>query len=178
LKKISIISSSIRDGRASDRVATYLAGYINAAGQAEASIIDLKAENFPLFEERLKFMKDPAQNVKEFAEKIRSSDGIIIVTPEYNGGYPASLKNVIDLLYEEWRHKPTAIAAVSSGDFAGSQVIEQLVFVLWKIGALMVPARMHVSKVTEAFSAEGQAKGERSAKQAELMLKELLSYMK
>ena len=46
----------------------------------------------------------------EFADKITKAVGVIIVTPEYNGGYPASLKNAIDLLYAERKRKPVALA--------------------------------------------------------------------
>ncbi len=48
-------------------------------------------------------MQHPSEGVLEFAKKVKAADGIIIVTPEYNGGYPASLKNAIDLLYVEWK---------------------------------------------------------------------------
>ena len=51
--------------------------------------------NFPVFEERLQFQKSPTEAVIDFAGKIKSADGVIIITPEYNGGYPASIKNVV-----------------------------------------------------------------------------------
>ena len=91
----------------------------------------------------------------DFAEKIKSSDAVLIVTPEYNGGYPASLKNAIDLLYVEWYHKPVAIATVSDGVFGGTQVITSLQFTLWKMKALMVPALFPVPKVKDAFNENG-----------------------
>jgi len=93
----------------------------------------------------------------QFAEKIKSSDGVIIVTPEYNGSIPASLKNVIDLLYEEWHHKATAISTVSSGLFGGSQALVTLQFVLWKMHAWTVPALLPIANVAEAFDQEGVA---------------------
>jgi NAD(P)H-dependent FMN reductase len=57
---------------------------------------------------------------------IESADGVIIISPEYNGGYPAALKNVIDLLTTEWTKKPIGIVPVSSGSFGGMQVLQQL----------------------------------------------------
>ena len=83
------------------------------------------------------------------------SDGLHVVTPEYNGGYPASLKNVTDLLYDEWYRKPVAISTVSDGIFGGSQVITSLQFSLWKIRAWTVPAMFPVSKVLESFAEDG-----------------------
>jgi len=152
---INIISGSVREGRNSHRVASFFKTYLSINDLAQAEILDLKVYNFPLFDERLQYMKEPEQNVLDFANKIKKSDGIIIVTPEYNGGYPAALKNAMDLLYNEWYHKPVAIATVSDGDFAGTQVITSLQFSFWKMRALLVPARFNVAKVQENFTEDG-----------------------
>lgn len=156
MKNISIISSSIRNGRNSHRVALYFKNYLEENQIANSKIIDLKAYDFPIFEERLKFIEQPTEAMLAFAEEIKNADGIIMVTPEYNGGYPASLKNVIDLLYAEWKRKPIGIATVSAGAFAGSQVITSLQFALWKIGALVVPAMFPVATIEKTFNEDGQ----------------------
>lgn len=156
MKNISIISSSIRNGRNSHRVALYFKNYLEENQIANAKIIDLKAYDFPIFEERLKFIEQPTEAMLAFAEEIKNADGIIVVTPEYNGGYPASLKNVIDLLYAEWKRKPIGIATVSAGAFAGTQVITSLQFALWKIGALVVPAMFPVATIEKTFNEDGQ----------------------
>jgi len=175
MPKISIISSSVRDGRNSHRVALYFKNYLEENQLATAEILDLNTYNFPLFNERLRLQKSPAANVLDFAEKIKSSDGVIIVTPEYNGGYPASLKNVVDLLYDEWHRKPIAISTVSDGIFGGSQVITSLQFSLWKIKSWTVPALFPVPKVQEAFDEKG-VPGDKQAtdKRATIFIKELL----
>ena len=151
MNHIVILSSSIRTGRNSNRVALYFKNYIEVNKKATVEILDLDKYNFPLFNERLHLQENPLPSAIDFADKIKSSDGVLIVTPEYNGGYPASLKNVVDLLYKEWHHKPIAISTVSTGAFGGSQVIIALQFTLWKIGALTVPATFPVPKVEEAF---------------------------
>jgi NAD(P)H-dependent FMN reductase len=102
-------------------------------------------------------MPDPAPAVTAFADRIRRADGVIIVTPEYNGGYPASLKNIIDLLTEDWRGKPVALCAVSDGAFGGTQAVTSLLFTLWKIRAWVVPGAMQVPQVSAAFNADGTA---------------------
>ncbi len=152
---IVIVSSSVRDGRASSRVAKYFKLFLDAGGQATSEIVDLRDYNFPVFNERLKFLKDLPPRALEFADKIKCANGVIIVTPEYNGGYPASLKNVIDFLYEEWHRKPIAISTVSDGSFGGTQVITSLQFSLWKIRAWVVPAMFPVPNVMQAFTEEG-----------------------
>ena len=152
---IVILSSSIRKGRNSHRTALYFKNFIENKALASVELLDLKAYNFPLFEERLRFFDQPTALMLEFAEKIKNADGVLIVTPEYNGGYPSSLKNVIDLLYDEWKRKPVAISTNSGGPFGGAQVITSLQFSLWKIGAWTVPAMFPVPKVQDAFDEEG-----------------------
>jgi len=152
---IAIISSSVRTGRASHRVALYFKTYLETNNLATVELLDLAAYQFPVFDERLRFQKNPSKEMLDFAGKIKLADGVIIVTPEYNGGYPASLKNVIDLLYDEWYRKPIAVSTASNGIFGGSQVITSLQFSLWKIRAWTVPAMFPVPKVQDAFDENG-----------------------
>ena len=95
--------------------------------------------------------------LQEFADKIKSADGIILISPEYNCGYPASLKNAIDVLFEEWRRKPIALVTVSAGAFGGMNMITSLQFALWKIGAWTVPAMFPVANVEKSFDENGNA---------------------
>jgi NAD(P)H-dependent FMN reductase len=152
---IEIISSSVRTDRKSHRVALYLKRVVEGIAGCTASITDLNRYNFPIFEERLKYQGTPLAEAIRFASAIKAADGVIIVTPEYNGGYPASLKNAIDLLIDEWKGKPVAISTVSDGRFGGSQVITSLQFVLFKMGALMVPAMFPVATVDKIFDESG-----------------------
>ena len=173
--KIVIISSSVRKGRKSDRVALYFQKYIEQYKLAATELIDLAAYRFPIFEERLRFIDDPTPQMKEFAQTVLEADGILIVTPEYNGGYPASLKNAIDLLYAEWQKKPIAIATVSDGPFGGTQVMQQLQFVLYKIGAWVVSAQYSVPQVDKSFTEDGKPVNiEMQDKLTDIFLKKLL----
>jgi len=152
---ISILSSSVRTGRKSHNVALYFKEYIAENYKVQVEILDLKSYNFPIFEERLKNQKSPSLDALEFKNKIIASDGVIIVSPEYNGSFPASLKNAIDLLYEEWHRKPVAFSTVSSGDFAGLQALTHLQFVFWKIRALTVTTNFPIVKVQDKFDDYG-----------------------
>ncbi len=172
---IVIISSSIRIGRKSHRVALYFEKHLKENNLATSEILDLKSYNFPIFEERLKYQKEPLPGAIEFANKIISSNGVIIITPEYNGSFPASLKNAIDILYEEWFHKPIAISTVSGGVFGGSQALISLQFVLWKIRALTVPATFPVAKIEDSFDELGNPKNKvETDKLAAVFIAELL----
>jgi NAD(P)H-dependent FMN reductase len=152
---IVIISGSVRTGRASHRVALFFKNYIEQNKLGTVFIADLAAYNFPVFQERLKFQERPLPAALEFAQTIKSADGVIIVTPEYNGGYPAAVKNAVDLLVEEWKRKPVAICTVSAGAFGGTQVITSLQFSLWKIGAIVIPAMFPVPEIDKTYDENG-----------------------
>jgi len=172
---ISILSSSVRTGRKSHNVALYFQQYLKENNLATTEMLDLKEYNFPIFDGTLKTLIDPAENVLEFAAKIKSSDGIIIITPEYNGGYPASLKNAIDLLYDEWKHKPIGIVTVSSGPFGGSQALVSLQFTFWKMMAWTIPAMFSVPTVDKSFDENGKPMDKlNSDKLAAVFMQELL----
>lgn len=175
MSHIAIISSSIRRERKSHSVALYFKHYLEENKLATSEILDLKEYNFPIFEDTIKTLQNPSEKVLDFANKIKGADGIIIVTPEYNGGYPASLKNAIDLLYDEWKHKPVAIVTVSSGPFAGSQVLVSLQFTLWKMMAWTIPAMFSVPTVDKAYDENGKPMDKlNSDKLAAIFIKELL----
>lgn len=171
---IAIISASVRLGRNSHRVALYFRNFLLRQNIATVEILDLNAYQFPLFTERLKYQAAPSPDILDFAQRVRTADGILIVTPEYNGGYPASLKNVIDLLYDEWFRKPIAIATVSDGIFGGTQVITSLLFTLWKIRAWVVPARFPVPKAETAFDEDGHPIEKETDERATTFINELL----
>jgi len=173
-RKIIILLASVREGRKSDRVGLFFKDFLENKKDFEPEILDLREYDFPVFHERLKYTKSPTEKMLRFADKIRGADGVLIVTPEYNGGYPSALKNVTDLLYDEWKRKPIAIATASSGSFGGAQVMTSLTFTLWKIGVWLVPAMFPVPKVQDAFDEKGiPSDKEETEKRADNFIKEL-----
>ncbi len=172
---ISILSSSVRNDRKSHRLALYFQNYLRENKLATTEILDLKEYNFPIFQDTLKTLQNPKETVLDFAAKVKAADGIIVVTPEYNGGYPASLKNAIDLLYEEWKHKPVGIATASNGPFGGSQALISLQFTLWKMRAWTIPAMFSVPAVEKAYGSDGAAVDKPASDSlAAIFVKELL----
>lgn len=171
---IGIISSSVRISRNSHRVALFFKNYLESNNIATTEIIDLNEYQFPIFEERLSKLENPPAGALEYAERIKKADGIIIVTPEYNGGYPPAIKNAIDLLYNEWHRKPIAISTASDGVFGGTQVITALQFVLWKMRAWTVPAMYPNPKVQELFDENGVPANEFENKRAKIFINELM----
>ena len=173
---IAIISGSVRIGRQSHRVAQYFQNYITSGRQATAEILDLKEFDFPVLEERLSHTPEPTDKEKLFSEKISKADAVIVVFPEYNGGYSAGIKNAIDLLYNEWYHKPVGLASVSNGNFGGMNAMSLLQTVFLKIRAVPVSATFPVPLVQDHFDENGNATGnkEMTDKRAAAFLKEVL----
>lgn len=178
MPKIAIISPSVRKGRNSHRVALYFSNLLKEMGIADHEILDLLEYNFPLFNERLKYQESPTQEMISFSDKIKSAGGVIIISPEYNGGSPASLKNAVDLLTDEWRRKPVAFVTVSDGNFAGTQAVISLQFSLWKLGALALPDTMRLPKIRNSFNENGiPFDKENTDKRAIAFINEFLLYI-
>lgn len=172
---IAIISASIRPDRKSHRVALYFEKYLADNELATTEIIDLREYNFPMFDDTLKKQENPDNQLLEYAKKIDSAHGVIIVTPEYNGGFPASLKNAIDVLYDEWRHKPLGIVTVSDGPFGGNQGLVSLQFSLWKMKAWTITEMFSVPNVSKTYSKDGIPEDKKATdKLAQVFVKELM----
>src|ERR1051326_3568081 len=90
---IPVILGSIRRNRESDKVATFAISSLRKRSCVTTELLDLKVLDLPMMEERLRFRDDPPLRINEFSSKINRSDAIVIVTPEYNAGYPGVLKN-------------------------------------------------------------------------------------
>lgn len=158
--KIKIILASVRQGRFGDKPAAWLLEQAKQRTDAEFELLDLKDYQLPIFAEA----NLPSQangvyvspDVSRWAAKIAEADGFIVVTPEYNHGYPASLKNNIDYLYQEWNKK--AIAFVSYGGAGGARGVEQLRQVAVELQ--MAPTRfaIHIMNPWTLTEADGSLK--------------------
>ena len=133
---VAMIVASTREERIGGRVADWFAGEARARGDLAVDVIDLDAMTLPA---RLPAghpsRGDYPQAVRPFAERIGAAHGFVIVTPEYNHGYPGSLKNAIDLVNPEWRAKP--VGYVSYGGLSGGmRAVEQLRQVMVELHAV------------------------------------------
>ena len=178
MRNIAIISSSVRDGRLSHRVSLYIKSLIESKKLANVEILDLKEYNFPLFNERLVFQKNPSEKVLEFTEHFNRADGIIIVTPVYNASFPASLKNIIDLYFKEWKQKIVAISSVTMGMNQAIKTVAELQSLLLKLNAYVIPTSYMPIQTGTAFSENGIPKNaEETEKYVLPMINELLFFM-
>lgn len=163
MKHIAIISASVREGRLSHRIALFIQRYIEQNNLATAEVLDLKAYNFPLFDERYIYQDNPSEKVRDYVERFNHADGIIIVSPVYNASFPASLKNVIDLLVKEWQEKVVAVSTVTYGGNAGIATVKELQSLLLKMGAWVVPTAFTPLYTGEQYDEEGNPKDKEKA---------------
>lgn len=171
---IPVILGSTRRERQSPKVAKFVLDRLQRTGRAETELLDLADYNFPIMEERLRFRDDPPPRLREFAERIARADSLVIVTPEYNNGYPGVLKNALDYLLPEYHRKPIGIVTVSAGGFGGLNCLAQLRLVTLGMGAFPIPAALPVSRVQESFDADGAPRDPSYDKRAQSFLNELL----
>ncbi len=172
--KILIILGSTRQNRQGQAVARWAAERASRHPNADFELVDLKEWALLFFESAVppalgKY--DPA--IRPWAEKVDSADGFLFVTPEYNHGYPAALKNALDHLYREWGHKPAAV--VSYGAYGGGyRAAEQLRQVLVELRMVPVREQVGVPIVWQAFDEQGQTHDRRLEHAADAMLDELI----
>lgn len=171
---IPIILGSTRRGRRSARVARFVAERMQRNEQVETEILDLLDYNFPMMEERLRLRDDAPPQVLEFSAKIARADSVVIVSPEYNNGYPGVLKNALDYLGPEYKRKPIAIVTVSGGGFGGLNALAQLRLVTLGMGAFPIPAVLPFSHVQDVFAEDGELKDLSYEKRADAFIAEVL----
>jgi NAD(P)H-dependent FMN reductase len=113
-------------------------------------------------------------NFPEWRDAIAKADGLVIVTPEYNHGYPGSLKAVMDLLLREYVHKAVAFVGVSAGPWGGTRVIEAMVPMVRELGLAVTFADLNFPFVQKTFDAGGQLLDPAFEKRAKDFLDELV----
>ena len=149
--KILVIMGSVRAGRRCPAIAEWVIGLAKATPQLDCELVDLL--NWPLpFDDEASI---PATGVysndhtKAWSAKVGGADGFVIVSPQYNWGYPAVLKNALDHLYAEWRGKPLAL--VTYGGHAGDKCAQQLLQVAEALKLRPVATRAGVAVPREAI---------------------------
>ena len=131
---LKIISGSTRPGRKGPAVADWILQHAHANGNFEVELLDLAVINLPFLDEpehpRLK--KYQHEHTKEWSRKIDAADAFIIVTPEYNFSMPATIKNALDFVYQEWNNKPVGFVSYGgmSGGIRAVQTLKQVVTTL------------------------------------------------
>ena len=165
---IPLILGTARQGRQSEHVAAFVISEMKKRPEIETELIDVRQLKMRLDDEG-ESMKDPA-----YAEKMTRADGLVIVTPEYNHGYPGLLKHALDMCLKEYIHKAVGLIGVSAGAFGGSRVIEALVPVVRELGLAVTFTDVNFSRVGDAFDEKGNLKEEKYVGRVAEFLNELV----
>lgn len=148
---IQVIIGSVREGRSGAAVGHWFMEQVAHRTDVELELVDLKDWDLPLdMEAKIPAMNEYSkETTKKWSAQVSKADGYIFVTPEYNHGYPAGLKNALDQVYHEWAKKPAAF--IGYGALGASRAIEQLVPVVAQIG--MVPLSSRSINIIDAWAA-------------------------
>ena len=148
---ISVIVGSTRQGRFSEKPAQWILQRLESRGGIETRLLDLREFPLPFFDQPVPPAmpgRPPYENemVKRWTAEIARSDGFIFVTPEYNFGPPAVLKNALDWVYPEWNRK--AVAFVSYGSALGARSVQQLRETAIELQLAPVRSSVHIPVAT------------------------------
>ena len=149
--KLHVVIASTRPGRLGTRIGQWFYEQANTHGGFETRLVDLAEVNLPFLDEP----EHPStgryahEHSRQWSASVSEADAFVFVTPEYNYGMPATLKNALDFLYHEWAYKPVGFVSYG-GTSAGTrsvQMTKQVVTTLrmYPIGATVaIPTRQYV----------------------------------
>jgi NAD(P)H-dependent FMN reductase len=164
---IPVLLGTAREGAESDKAAAYVARLLANRG------IGTQVVDPADYHEKKTFEKE---HVKPWADIMAAADGLVIVTPEYNHGYPGPLKEMLDALYEEFARKPVAICGVSSGPLGGARAVEQIREVVVELRMHAVREAVYFSNVRDLFDADDSIKNPMNDDFCAKMFEELFWY--
>ncbi|WP_371624540.1 NAD(P)H-dependent oxidoreductase [Streptomyces sp. NBC_01116] len=118
--RVAVIIGSTREGRVGDAVGRWFMERAEDRSELDLAVLDLADYDFPVH-----YPVRATGQMTEFTEEIARAEAFVVVTPEYNRSFPASLKQAIDFAYEEWQTKPVAFVSYGHGS-AGLYAVEQL----------------------------------------------------
>lgn len=165
---IPVILGTTRQGRMSDPVARFVSGELAKRSGVETELIDIAQIPFSI--------SDAGERIKDpnFSAAIMKADALLIVTPEYNHGYPGWLKHALDSNLKEYIHKPVGICGVSAGPFGGTRVIENLLPVLRELGLVSIFWDGNFSNVQKVFDESGNLLDQSYVRRLDKFFKELI----
>lgn len=170
---IQIIVGSTRPGRVGRKITDWFVGQAQVPTGSTIEIIDLIDINLPMLDEPKSAMMNQysKDHTKAWSETVSKADGFVFVTPEYNHGPSAALKNAIDFLYKEWKYKP--VAFVGYGGMGATRAIEHLVGISSELSMFPLKSRYHVLDVWSAINEDGSLKPEHIRGDATALLAEV-----
>ncbi len=167
---IPVILGTAREGRQSEKAANYMVREAMKAG-CETELLDVRDYRIGATDKK---ENDP--KAKKLAEKIDKADALIIVSPEYNHGYPGELKMMLDMLYLQYFNKPVGFCGVSISPFGGVRVVEQLRLVAAELHMVSIRSALYFSRIQDFFDEKGEPVDKTCPAQTKIFLDELIWY--
>ena len=162
--RILVFYGSYRSDRMGIRLTQFVVERLRRLGE-DVELIDAKAINLPMLDRMYKEYPrgEAPEPLERLARKIRSADGFVFVTGEYNWGVQPGLKNLTDHFLEEWFWRPAAIASYSGGRLSGVRAATAWHGILSEMGMVVVSSTIAVGPIGQTLSAEGEPVGESGA---------------
>jgi NAD(P)H-dependent FMN reductase len=173
---LSVIVGSTRPGRAAAPVAEWFVGRARGHGGFAVEVADLAEIALPLLDEpnHPRLGRYEHRHTRDWSARIERADAVVMVTPEYNYGYPAALKNAIDYLHAEWAYKPVGFVSYG-GVAAGTRAVQQLKQVVTTLRMTPVFESVTIPFHAQFIDEDGRLQASEVLEQAaDAMLAELL----
>jgi len=168
---IPVILGTARVGRRSESVAKVVLAFLQKL-EIETKLLDVR--DFPLTH-----TEEVTPAIENWKQEATRADGFVVVTPEYNHGYPGELKLFLDSVYKELGRKPIGFVGVSKGTISGARAIEQLRLVSIEFHMVPIRSAVYVGEVIPLLDESGNFKDPSLLeKKLTIMTEELLWYAK
>jgi len=174
--KIAFLCGSLRQGSINQTLERALMKRFEKA-DAVCTKIDLGTYDLPLLHGDL----DLPEGVKNLCRDLAAHDGVVITSPEYNGGLTPLLKNAIDWTTTHDRTHFTdcywGITSCTPGPMSGIMGLRQLNYILMRVGSHVSPIQVGVGNAKTAFDEDGDLIAEPSSSLADKMMADMLDHI-
>lgn len=167
---IPVLLGTNRKDRRSGNVANWVTAQMKERDEIETELFDVRSFEFPTDD----YGPEIAHLFPEWRDAMIRADGLVVVVPEYNHGYPGSLKSVMDVLLKEYIHKAVALVGVSAGPWGGTRVIESMVPYVRELGLAVTFTDLQFPSVGSKFDENGALLDDGYHKRVKAFLDELV----
>ena len=152
----AVIYGSARRGRQGIKAARFVVRKLEERGHA-VTLIDSQEHALPFLDLMYKEYEagEAPAAMQTVGEALKTADGFVIVSAEYNHSVPAALKNLLDHFQSEYLYKPSAIVTYSAGPFGGVRALINLRAILAELGTPSIPSAFPISQIGNAIDDDG-----------------------
>lgn len=174
--RVAVISGSASPNRTGAPIVRWVADQLGARDGVDVDVVDLQQLALPFFDEpnlpRLQAYVH--QHTLDWSARVAAADAFVFVTPEYNGSFPAILKNALDYLHKEWHYKPAGLVTYGNGVSAGLRGAQALRQVLAALSLVPIQEAVPIPFVKEHLDAGAFVPTPAMDEGARAMVRELL----